>query len=220
MISTRRFKRRPSSLSLSATGSLDPKPIISTLPGFMPPGAIANSERYILGPESLSRFAAAIPSSTAAFHFISEAELAEYEVPGGAKAGAKDALKTTVVVFNFPGIEMAQKQYPAFVAIPDSVVKRSGPLVAVALHPATPNEAERLLAQVKYQAEITEAEPPPSQKNNPGNLLVNIAILCGVLIAFCLVSGLVFGGIRHAYRRSGAASDNEEMISLHLTGRQ
>jgi len=99
-------------------------------------------------------------------------------------------------------------------------VKRSGPLVAVALHAVTPNEAERLLAQVKYQAAITESEPPPSQKNNPGNLFLNIAILCGVLITFCVVSGLVFGGIRYAYKKSGAASESDEMISLHLTGRQ
>ena len=170
---------------------------LPTLPGFMPPGAIANSERYILGPESLAKYAGAIPPSTAAFHFSSEAELADYDAPGATGAG-KNAAKTTLVVFNFPGIEMAQKQYPQFAAIPGTVVKRSGPLVAIALHPASADDAERLLAQVKYQAEITEAEPPPSQKNNPGNLLLNIAILCGVLIAFCLVSGLVFGGIRYA----------------------
>ena len=96
-----------------------------------------------------------IPPSTAAFHFSSEAEPADY---GPAKAQEP---KTTIVVFNFPGIEMAQKQYPAFMAIPGTVAKRSGPLVAIALHPASPDEAERLLAQVKYQAEVTMSEPPP-----------------------------------------------------------
>ncbi len=185
---------------------------LPSLPGFMPPGAIENSERYILGPESLAKFAPAIPASTAAFHFTSEAELAEYKAPGAAG-------KTTLVVFNFPGIEMAQKQYPQFEAIPGAVAKRSGPLVAVALNPASPNEAERLLSQVKYQAEVTVAEPPPSLKNNPANLFLNIMILCGVLIAFCLVSGLVFGGIRYAARRSNSANEADEMISLHLSGR-
>ena len=193
---------------------------LPTLPGFMPAGAIANSERYIIGPESLAKYAPAIPSSTAAFHFTSEAELADFEVPAGAKAGGKNTPKTTLVVFNFPGIEMAQKQYPQFEAIPGAVVKRSGPLVAIALHAVTPNEAERLLAQVRYQAAITESEPPPSQKDNPGNLLWNIAKLCGVLIVFCVVSGLVFGGIRYALKKSGATSESDEMISLHLTGKQ
>ena len=191
---------------------------LPTLPGFMPAGAIANSERYILGPESLSRFASAIPPSTAAFHFISEAELAEYEAPGQ-KSGSKHPLTTTIVVFNFPGIEMAQKQYPQFQAIPGTVVKRTGPLVAIALHAVSPDEAERLLAQVKYQAEVTVAEPPPTLRNNPANLFLNIMILCGVLIVFCLVSGLVFGGLRHVWRRKGSGELGDEMISLHLTGR-
>ncbi len=131
----------------------------------------------------------------------------------------EDSPKTTIVVFNFPAIEMAQKQYTLFAAIPGTVAKRSGPLVAIALHPTSPDEAERLLAQVKYQAEITLAEPPPTLKDNPGNLFLNIMILCGVLIVFCLVSGLVFGSIRHVWRRSGSATEADEMISLHLSGR-
>jgi len=184
---------------------------LPTLPGYLPSGAIPNSERYILGPESLALYAPAIPPSTAAFHFSSEAELADYAVKGGGK--------TTVVVFNFPGIEMAQKQYPMFEAIPGAVAKRTGPLVAIALHPTSPDEAERLLAQVKYQAEVTVAEKPPTLKDNPANLFLNIMILCGVIIALFVVSGLVFGGIRHLFRRSGSSGDGEEMISLHLSGR-
>ena len=192
---------------------------LPTLPRYMPPGAVANSERYILGPERLARYAPAIPSSTAAFHFSSEAELAEYAAPPGSRATGKTPAKTTVVVFNFPGVEMAQKQFPMFEAIPGVVAKRTGPLVVVVLHPASPDEAERLLAQVKYQAEITVAEKPPTLKDNPANLFLNIMILCGVLILFCVASGLVFGTIRHVWRRSGAAADSDEMISLHLSER-
>jgi hypothetical protein len=180
---------------------------LPTLPRYLPSGATANSERYILGPESLARYAPEIPASTAAFHFSSEAELAAY------------GPKTTVVVFNFPGMEMAQKQYPAFTAIPGAVAKRSGPLVAVVLHATNADEAERLLAQVKYEAEVTMSEPPPSLKNNPANLFLNIIILCGVLAAFCVVSGLVVGGIRLMRQRAGAGNDGEEMITLHLSGR-
>jgi len=187
---------------------------LPTLPGYLPTGAVANSEHYILGPESLAKYAPAIPSSTAAFHFDSEAESADY-LPQGTHGNTK----TTVVVFNFPAIEMAQKQYPMFEAIPGAVAKRTGPLVAVALHPTSPDEAERLLAQVKYRAEVTIAEKPPTLKDNPANLFLNIIILCGVLIAFCIVSGLVFGTIRHVWRRSGTATESDEMISLHLSGR-
>ena len=187
-----------------------PLPII---PQHMPAGALPNSERYILGPESLAYYASVIPPSTAAFHFSSEAELADYPA-------SKGKGKTTVVVFNFPGSEMAVKQLPAFEAIPGAMVKRAGPFIAIALHPASADDAERLLAQVKYQAEVTLSEKPPTLKDNPGNLMVNIAILCGVLIAFCVVSGLVFGGLRHLWIRTGAAKDADEVISLHLTNRQ
>ena len=181
------------------------------LPGYLPANPIPNSQRYILGPESLAVYAPAISPSTAAFHFSSEAELAEYTGKGGGK--------TTVVVFNFPGVEMAQKQYPMFEAIPGAVAKRTGPLIAIALHPASPDDAERLLAQVKYEAEVTLAEKPPTLKDNPANLFLNIAILCGLIIALFLVSGVVFGGIRHLWRRSGTGREAEEMISLHLSGR-
>jgi len=185
---------------------------LPTLPGYLPGGAIPNSERYILGPESLTLYAPAIPPSTAALHFSSEAELADYAGKGGSK--------TTIVVFNFPGSEMAQKQYPMFEAIPGAVAKRTGPLVAIALHPASPDDAERLLAKIKFQAEVTLAEKPPSLKDNPANLFLNIMILCGVIVALFVVSGLVFGGIRHVFRRNGTTAEGEEMISLHLTGRQ
>lgn len=190
---------------------------LPTLPGFMPSGAVANSERYVVGPESLAKYASVIPPSTAAFHFGSEAEAGEYPASSRAKGASK--LSTTLVVFNFPGIEMAQKQYPLFEAVPGTVAKRSGPLVAIVLHAANADEAERLLAQVKYQAEVTMAEPPPSLKDNPGNLFLNIAILCGLLIALCVVSGLIFGGIRHVWRRSGSTNEGDEMITLDLSGR-
>jgi hypothetical protein len=100
------------------------------------------------------------------------------------------------------------------------MAKRTGPLVAIALHPTSPDEAERLLAQVKYQAEVTMAEKPPTLKDNPANLFLNIMILCGVIIGLFIVSGLVFGGIRHVFRRSGSGGDGDEMISLHLSGKQ
>jgi hypothetical protein len=63
------------------------------------------------------------------------------------------------------------------------------------------------------------AERPPTLKNNPANLFLNIAVLCGLLIALCLAGGLVFGGMRYVFRRADAAGNGEEMISLHLSGK-
>ena len=175
----------------------------------MPAGAEPNSERYVTGPESLARFAPAIPPSTAGFHFEAEAELAKYRMHG------KDA---TLIIFNYPLMGMARDRLPYFNKIPGAVAKRAGPLVAVTLN-ASPDDAEKLLSEVKYQAEVTVPEHVPTRKDNPANLFLNIIILCLILAGFCLVSGLVVGGLLVLMRRAGASGDGDAMISLHLSGR-
>jgi hypothetical protein len=184
---------------------------LPTLPKYLPPGVELNSERYITGPESLARFAPEIPPSTAAFHFSAEAELARYGKPGK---------ETRLILFTYPTVEMARDRIAHFQQVSGAVVKRSGPLVAVALNPVSPDEAERLLSRIKYQAEVTLPEHVPTLKDNPANLFLNIFYLCLILAGFCLVSGLVVGGLRVVLRRAGASGDGDNMISLHLSGRQ
>jgi hypothetical protein len=184
---------------------------LPSLPKYLPEGAEPNSERYITGPDSLARFAPEIPPSTAAFHFSAEAELAKYGIPGK---------ETTLILFDYPTMEMARDRIAPFRQVPGAVVKRAGPLVAVALHPASADDAERLLARIKYQAEVTLPEHVPNLKDNPANLFLNIFVLCLVLAGFCVVSGLVVGGLRVLLRRAGASGDGDNMISLHLSGRQ
>jgi len=183
---------------------------LPSLPKYLPEGAELNSERYITGPDSLALFAPEIPPSTAAFHFNAEAELAKYGAPGK---------ETTLILFNYPTMEMARDRIAHFQQVPGAVVKRAGPLVAVALHPVSADEAERLLARVKYQAEVTLPEHVPTLKDNPANLFLNIFVLCLVLAGFCVVSGLVVGGLRVLLRRAGASGDGDNMISLRLSGR-
>lgn len=205
------YKPKPEELNhLVGTAPHYAQSPLPTLPRYLPPGDIPNSERYIEGPVGLSRFAPSVPPSTAAFHYSAEAQLARYGTPGK---------ETTLLIFSYPTMEMARGRIGPFQAISGAVVKRSGPLVAVALNAHTPDDAERLLAQVRYQAEVTVPEHVPTPKDNPGNLFWNIAILCGILAAFCLVSGLVFGGIRVMFRRADASGEGDAMISLHLSGR-
>ncbi len=183
---------------------------LPTLPKYMPAGAQSNSERYIVGPDSLARFAPKVPLATAAFHFNAEGEVAKYSA-GGAE--------TTLAVFTYPTMEMARDRYPHFQQIPGAVVKRTGPMVAVVIDPPSPDAAERLLSKVKYEAAVTIPEHVPTLRDNPVNLFWNIIILCGVLAAFCVVSGLVVGGLRVMVRRAGADGDGDAMISLHLSNR-
>jgi hypothetical protein len=181
------------------------------LPAHLPAGFQANTERYITGPESLNRFAASVSPSTAAFHFNAEAVVARYGQQGK---------ETTLVVFNYPTPEMARDRIPHFQQIAGAVVKRSGPLVALTLSGSNPDDAERLLSQVKFQADVTLPEHVPTQKDNPVNLFLSIFYLCLILAGFCVLSGLVVGGIRILFRRAGASGEGDAMISLHLSGRQ
>jgi hypothetical protein len=209
------YKIKPEELShVVATVPIYAHSPLPTLPSYMPPGARAGSERYITGPDSLARFAPSIPPSTAGFHFSAEGEMATY---GPGKDPEKNG--TTLVVFSYPTMEMARDRYPHFQQIPGAVAKRTGPLIAVALNAPNPDAAERLLAQVRYQAAITIPEHVPTARDNPVNLFWNILILCLILAGFCVMSGLVVGGLRVILRRAGPVGEEDGMIALHLSRR-
>ena len=64
------------------------------------------------------------------------------------------------------------------------MAKRTGPLVAVILSPASPDDAERLLAQVRYEPSITWSERVPTRRDNIGDLVINAFELIGILLGF------------------------------------
>ena len=83
-----------------------------------------NSERYILGPDGLAKFAPGIPPSVAAFHLGAEAQVAAFRAPAG---------EIRLAIFDYPTPQMAIQQYDGFAKLPGMMAKRSGPLVAVVL---------------------------------------------------------------------------------------
>jgi hypothetical protein len=185
---------------------------LPTLPGYIPPASrVANSERYILGPASLAYFEKRIPPSAAAFHMGTEGQFTRYATKAG---------EISLGVFSYPTPNLARDREAAFAKISGAMVKRSGPLVAIILPPADPDEAERLMAKVQYQATITWSEQMPTARDNVGNLILNIVTLVGFLLLFCLAAGLAFGGFRVISRRyfRGWATD-DTMIVLHLEDR-
>ncbi len=177
---------------------------LPALPGFVPvKDRVPNSERYITGPVTLEKFAPGIPPSVAAFHFSAEGQFTVFHSPKG---------DIRLVLFNYPTHQMAMQQEPLFRSLPGgNVVKRSGPMVGVVLGGADPDSAEQLLAQIKYQAEVTLDERVSTQRDNIGNLVINAFILIGILLAFSVVSGLAVGGLK-AFRHRG--KDGEEADAL------
>jgi hypothetical protein len=99
------------------------------------------------------------------------------------------------------------------------MTKRTGPLLAVTIHPSDANEAERILSQVRYQAEVTTPEKPPDPMDNPVNLLWSIVKLIGILIVFCTISGLMFGFLRQVVKRFVAFDEGDSMVRLNLSDR-
>ena len=187
---------------------------LPTLPDHIPdPNLIPQSERYITGPAALAFFLPEVTSSSAAFHLGTEIQLASFRQKSG---------ELKLAIFSFPTPDSARDRAALLTNIPKSIVKRSGPLVAVVFDPADQNAAESLLSLIRYNAVITgqdRSDHPPTKKDNWGNFLVNAFILIGILLGFCLVSGLVFGSMRAVFRRSGPSGDGDEMISLHLDNR-
>ena len=181
---------------------------LPALPGYLPSrDLVPGSQRYITGPASLRKFNPGIPPSTAAFHLGAEAQLGVFHGPKG---------ETVLTIFNYPTHQIAMQQAASLGKIPGAEVKRSGPLVAVILSPPDPDAAERLLAQVRYQAEVTRDEYVPTLRDNIGNLVVTAFVLTGLLLVFCVVSGLAFGGFRAFLRRFRKGEDPDALTTLHL----
>jgi hypothetical protein len=168
---------------------------------------ISASERYILGPVGLARFQPAIPPSAAAFSLGAEARGGVFRTSAG---------EMKLVIFNYPTPQIAMERAGALGQVPGAIVKRAGPLVAVAVAPPDRDAAERTLALVRYRAQITLDERAPSLKDNAANLVLGAMMLAGVLLAFCLVSGLAFGGLRAILRWRRKGEDPEAMIRLRL----
>lgn len=178
-----------------------------TLPTFLPGGAIAGTQRYVIGPVSLEKFIPGISPATAAFSLGAEAQVATYKSPKG---------EMKLALFNYPTPQMAMQKVQEFQKVLGVLAKRSGPLVAAILNPPDPDAAERLLGEVRYEAQVTLSERMPTQKDNIGDLVVNAFILIGILLSFSVVAGLTMGGFKVFRQFFRKGPEPEEMITLHL----
>ncbi len=184
---------------------------VPTLNTYLPPkGLLPHSERYILGPFGLKADAPEIPASAVNFDFGTEGELAKY------RNGV------LLAVFSFPTPSMARQQLPEFQKIAGATAKRTGPFVAVALGP--PAAAAKLLDAVNYQAVVAENEKPPVKPlelkpETAGQMILAIFMLAGLVLGFCLLSGLAVGGTLRLARRFGYSAAEGSLTTLHLEGK-
>lgn len=190
---------------------------------------IANTERYIEGPLAYAQASTPLPASMVDFAKGTEVVLGQYKVSAG---------EATLMVISYPTPQIAAdhmriidaahtptSQQPgeaSIVSIGPIFDKRSGPLLAIASGPLSQSEARSLLGAVNYDADVTwNQNTHYDQKNNVGNLIVNVILLCGILGGLALVAGVAFGSVRVAIRslfpgRVLDRPDQVEFISLHL----
>ncbi len=184
-----------------------PLPVIST---YLPAdGLIPNSERYIVGPVSLEKVAPGIPPSTAAFHLSAEGQYGRYRLKDGREMG--------ITILSYPTPNLARERAAAFQQLPGAIVKRTGSLVVFSINPPSADEAERVMAKINQDVQLTWNENPNQNFNQSlSQMILSIFKLAGIIIGFCLVSGLAFAGLRQMRRRLGPQNADEGMITLHL----
>jgi hypothetical protein len=189
-------------------GSLPPLPAY-----FASKNLIPRSERYILGPIGLKANAPDIPDSAVGFDFGTEGEVAHYRTPAG---------PVTLAIFSFPLPSLARDQLPQFQRIQGAAAKRTGPLIVVATGASPANG--QLLTAINYQGVVAENEKPPEKPlelkpESAGKMVLAILSLAGLLLAFCLLSGLAVGGVLRLARKFGYSAAEGSLTTLHLEGK-
>jgi hypothetical protein len=182
---------------------------LPVLPKYLPAaGLIPNSERYVLGPVSLEKFAGAVPAAVAAFQFGTEGAIGTYQTKGGA---------ASLAIFSYPTPQIARQRLADFEKLPGAVANRSGSMVAVVVAPPDQEAARKLVGAVRFQGQITWNERVPNRRDNIGDLVVNAFILIGIILALFLAAGLIFGVLR---RWIWVGKADEPMILLHIQDRR
>lgn len=173
---------------------------------------VPHSTKHILGPASLEIIAPEIPPSIAAFHLGTEAHYGRYTTSNG---------EHELLLFNYPTPQISRDQFEAFNGLDGVIAKRSGPLVAVMPNPPSPDEAQRLLARVRYTAEVTPHHREMSRSENLATLIIDILTFCGLLAVLMIGGGGIVAGTRmlagkYAPNSILASSDESNVLRLDI----
>lgn len=155
------------------------------------------SGRYIIGPVALAAVAPEIPPSVAAFRLDGEGQFVRYQT---------DAGELRMILFSYPSAQIARGQIDSFHQLSKVAAKRDGPLIAVVIDPPSADEAERLLARVRYAGEVTVTPREPRRHDNFGIFLQDVVWFCLLLIVLMIVGGTAVAGARMLGRRAAGKS--------------
>jgi hypothetical protein len=110
------------------------------------------------------------------------------------------------------------ERYNEFQKLSGAVAKRAGPMLAVTVNPPDADAAERVLAQIQYNVNLTwnESLGGPTIKDS-AKMILTIVALAGIILLLCLAGGIGFGAFRVVLRKMGwQGPEADKMIVLHL----
>jgi hypothetical protein len=190
---------------------------------------------YALGPAGYAGAGGVLPPELVGFDRGAEAVTANYALRSGPAT-------LTIVDYPTPQMAMAQEEkiraylkagsqaQPAWPKpLQDSDqeslgVRRSGPLVAIVSGDAIPDESQKLLARVHYEADLTALPGPTGESDvaKTAKLLLGIAGIVIVGGSAALLLGFFLGGGRALYRmaRGKPVSSVYEEEFIHLDLRE
>lgn len=163
------------------------------LPGNLPrQNYISHTQRYIMGPVALERLGGPVPPALVDFNMSPEIVMGKYRSTWG---------EASLVLIDYPTPQIAGERMRTMQAaeLPGGpfYFKRTGPIVAIVNGYIPQDEAQSLLSQVNWDANVTLTQPTkPDQRNNIGNLIVTIFVMVGIIAVLALIFGFAFGGIR------------------------
>lgn len=166
---------------------------LPSLPANLPKQSyMPHTARYIVGPVAMERLGLPIPPALVDFNKSAEVAVGRYNTSWG---------EANLILISYPTPQIAAAKLREFqsasLAGGPFYWKRTGPIVVVINGNIPENEAESLIADVNYDANVTwNQSAKPNYRNNMANLIVGIFMLIGVLLLFALIFGFMFGGMR------------------------
>lgn len=170
---------------------------LPTLPGYFPrQNIVTNSAKFIMGPAALSVTPdAPVSASDVDFSMNPEIVLGDYSARDG---------NGKVMVISYPTPQIAGEKVKQLESAHSKaegtstfVVRRSGPLVAIAAGTFDEGTAKFIVNRVNFEAEVTWNENTGlSKRDNIGNLVIAASILAGVIFLISAATGVMFGGVR------------------------
>jgi hypothetical protein len=164
-------------------------------------GRVRDSERYVIGPQSLAHFVPLGTDDWMGFDHSAETILARYQVSGK---------EETLLIASYPTQQVAAAKFagmlrrfvfdpPGGVATGQNVLfgKRVSSYIAVVVGAPSRQAANKILDQVGYESNVTWDEPKQTF-TEPGinSMIVEAFLGTGVIMVFAVAAGIGFGGLR------------------------